>query len=154
LPWPESAYALLEELRAWPGRLALVVDEGAQSVAERIALAWETQPLPVGRLLTTSAEQPSLDQIREQVADGEVFIDLEILFSPELQLDVLGLFRRLARSRPRIYAWPGRIEGAHASFSALSRRDRYEGALSDAIVLRARPARFPDEVPYEIERIP
>jgi hypothetical protein len=85
LPWPESAYALLEELRAWPGRLALVVDEGAQSVAERIALAWETQPLPVGRLLTTSAGQPSLDQIREQVADGEVFIDLEILFSPELQ---------------------------------------------------------------------
>jgi hypothetical protein len=153
--WAGNAWALREELATNPGRLALL--EGgdvAYEVAEEIALAWGTGTTPVGRLLTASEHPPGPQQIVDQLIDGSIFSDLEILFGPELQLSPVFLFRQLARSGPRVFLWPGEIDSKTARFSRPGRRDHYEAGISDTVILRARRRRFPDETPYEIERVP
>lgn len=153
--WPDRALALRKELEATPGRLALLVDGlRAEEAARRLADAWGTTPVQVGHVLTTSEQPPTPEQVIRELSDGAVFIDLEILFWKDLRLDPVSLIRQLARSGPRVFLWPGHIVAKTASFSHPGRADHYEARLSDAIVLRAKAPRFPDEAPYEIERIP
>ena len=64
-----------------------------------------------------------------------------------------------ASARPQMHGvvalWPGRITECIATFSALG-PERLRACRLDrtSAVLRAAPTRFPDEVPFEIERIP
>ena len=153
--WPAGALALKAELEARPGRLALLGNQShTEEAAKRLAEAWGTTPMFVGLALTASETAPSAEFVAKKLSDGAVFVDLEILFWDDLQIDPLPLLRQLARSGPRAFLWPGEIDGTSASFSHPGRPDHYEAQLSDTIVLRARAPRFPDEPPYDIERIP
>jgi len=49
--------------------------------------------------------------------------------------------------------WRGDITNNRARYSAPGRPDHYDERLADVVVLRPRITRFPDEVPYDIERI-
>jgi hypothetical protein len=49
--------------------------------------------------------------------------------------------------------WPGEIVDRRARYSAPGHPDHYDQRLADVVVLRPRTTRFPDEVPYEIERV-
>ena len=50
--------------------------------------------------------------------------------------------------------WPGRITGRVATFAAPGRTDYVRVDVTGISVLRPVLTRFPDEVPFEIERIP
>jgi hypothetical protein len=82
-------------------------------------------------------------------------VDLDVLFwRPWLQLDPLLLLRSLARSASRVAAWPGEIEGGTALYSERGRQDYFSAVVRDIVILRSRPVYYPDEPPFEIERIP
>lgn len=80
--------------------------------------------------------------------------DLDVLFWPDLQLDPIGLLRRLSADGPVIAVWPGRVSGGRVSYSEPGRPDHYDEPLRDALLLRPIHVTFPDEAPYELERIP
>ncbi len=152
---PEQA--VVDELRHARGRLAIVADSGgAGDVLERFAAVIGSPVARVGRLLAECGPPPTERCIRERLTNRHVISDIEVLFwRPCLDLDPLALFRRLARSGPPVIIhWPGRIDGRRARFSAPGRADHYDAPLSDALVLRPRPVSFPDEVPYDLERVP
>jgi hypothetical protein len=153
--WPTEAAKLRDELGGNPGRLALIVDDDlVLDNAEALARAWRVPKVQVGKTLTAAAEPGSSTEILRRLGLGSVFVDAEILFWRDLRLDPVGLFRQLARTAPRAFLWPGGISSNIASFSRPGRPDHYETRLSDAIVLRALVPRFPDEPPYQMERIP
>ncbi len=151
--WPDAAEALRAELADRPGRLALLCGAGADRAAEILGAAIGWTPLHVGRVLTAMDAPPNPEAVREVLSNANLLLHCEILFDPELATDPLQLLRALARRSPRVAVWPGRIEGGRATYSSPGRRDHYDRPLSDAVVLRPRPFRFPDEVPYTLERI-
>lgn len=145
---------MLDELRGSRGRIALVVGDAASDVARRIAEAWGTEVMCVGRVLTSGDRPPTREEVLRAFDTGEVFDEIEILFSPELALDPIDALRSMARMRPRLCVWPGTIAGRRAAFSLPGRGDRCDEQLADVVVLRARDTVFPDETPFEVERIP
>ncbi len=95
------------------------------------------------------------DDLAERVAGCPMVFDLEALcWDREPALDLLRFLRLHARKHGTVALWPGRIAERVATFSALGRRDYVRVALTDIAVLRPVPTRFPDEVPFKIERIP
>jgi hypothetical protein len=81
-----------------------------------------------------------------------VITDLDVLLWPEVSVAPLQLLTARARLRPTIAVWPGSIAAGRASYSAPGRPDHHDNALRDAVVLHPRGTRFPDEVPFTIER--
>ena len=125
----------------------------------RTAVEWIRQRLAaeiayVGKTLTRNPGPPDAAAIPNLLRDVRLLVDCEILLASELKLNPIQLFRTLARKPPRIVVWPGPVHGRCAVFSQPGRADYFEEQLTDAIVLRAIETRFPDEVPYEVERIP
>lgn len=154
--WPDAGEALLDELRASPGRVALVLnDAGADDGIDAMARLQDAPVTSVGRLLTESEPLRSLTEVRRALSQASILTDLDILFwQPWLQIDVVGLLSGLARRRPIVAAWPGHISGGQATYSRPGRRDFYQTALRDVIVLRPRARRFPDQIPFDVEHIP
>jgi len=94
--WLGEARSLANDLATAPGRLALLAGGStAETVAHQLAAAWDTIPIEVGRLLTADEVPPSPDRVVGQLSAGMVYVDLEVLFSPELPIDVGR--RKLAR---------------------------------------------------------
>jgi hypothetical protein len=151
--WPDHAGELIRELGSAPGRLCLITGDAAEGAAEKLAGALGIRPCQVGRLLTDSATVPSVRTIESLLAKETIFVALDVLFWPGLVLDPLALLRDLSRSRPRIAVWPGVIQGRRAQYSEPGRVDAYDRVLEDALLLRARQVRFPDDVPYTVERV-
>jgi hypothetical protein len=58
-----------------------------------------------------------------------------------------------ARRLPTIVVWPGTVRDQRALHSAPGRPDHYDERLDDVVVLRPRTTRFPDEAPFDTERI-
>jgi hypothetical protein len=148
--------ALASGLRAHPGRLALApVAPGIDDSLAALARVLDTTVSRVGTTLTAGERPTCLDDIEARLAGNSVLTDLDILFwQPLLRIDVLRLLTGLARHRPIVAAWPGQIEGDRASYSRLGRRDHFEGRLTDVVILRPRPRRFPDQMPFDVEHIP
>ena len=154
--WPDAGATVLDVLRSSPGRVALV-SAGAtkDAVLQAMAKLQETSVVSVGGLLTESDPPRSLKELRRALAQATVLTDLDILFwQPWLQIDVVGLLSALARRQPVVAAWPGSIADGQASYSRPGRRDYYQTALRDVIVLRPIARRFPDQVPFDAEHIP
>lgn len=136
-----------------PGRLCLVTGDDAEPVTNQLAGALGVQPCQVGKLVTDTPSVPSVGEIASLLSAEVVLVALDVLFWPALAVDPLGLLQSLSRSRPRIALWPGVIEGRRARYSDPGRPDAYDHALDDALLLRARRVRFPDELPYTLERV-
>jgi hypothetical protein len=154
--WPEVGLELIGELRAHPGRLALApAGRGLDDGLEAIAALLESAVTSVGLTLTTGRQPTSVEEIESRLAGESVLTDLDILFWPPLiDIDVLRLLTGLARHRPIVAAWPGRIDQARAIHSIPGRRDYFEAKLADVVVLRGRPRHFPDQTPFVMEHIP
>ena len=150
--WPQAARDLVRELGAHPGRIALIC--GPNDARQTAALISEAADIPlvrVGQQLTAE------DGVRDPTAvlsGTGCLLDLDILFWPELRIDPINALHALARRSVVLAVWPGTIERRWARYSVPGRRDYFEAELNDTIVLRPRPQRFPDQVPYEVERIP
>jgi hypothetical protein len=147
------AKKLWAELESSRGRLALVVGGDAESRLGPLADALKLDVVSVGYALTTREVPPDHHEIAASLADARLLDRLEVLFSPELRIDPIDLLKNLSRVAPRIATWPGDVSGGRATFSRPGRREYYDRVLKDAVILRPRPRRFPDEPPYAIERI-
>lgn len=146
---------LLDELGRAPGRLCLVEGAGsARDLVSLIAQEFGGEPTSVGRVVTNDASAGPPGDVRSDLADAQFLVDLDVLFWPAMKVNPLQLLRSLSRSKPLISHWPGEIDGRRATYSELGRRDYFDSTIEDAVVIRPRSVRFPDETPYTIERIP
>lgn len=153
--WPDCANQLLSELKARPGRLALVVDDSYGQIMESFAGLLGIDVTRAGTRLLSQSPPATPDQVIEQLVTGSYLVaDLDLLFwKPWLALDPLGILRTISRRRPgTVFHWPGTLRGNRATYSTPGRRDFFEATLIDAVVLFPQPVVFPDNPPYRIER--
>ena len=148
--------SLREELTRAPGRLCLVVGEPAPSrqLVETFAKGDGVEALSIGRLVTVSENQNPFEDLQGLVGDAGFLVDLDILFWPEARSNALQLLRSLSRTAPRIAQWPGNLIGKRLTYSEPGRRDFFDATIDDAVIVRPIVVRFPDEIPYQVERIP
>lgn len=149
--WSITAKALYAELARSRGRIALVVGRNADDVVSSWAGFVDQEVVSVGRRVTE--DRKTLLDVSGALATAGFLTDLDVLFWPTLKVDPLGLLGLLARSQPRIAVWPGAISSRRATYSAPGRLDHYDGPIRDALVLRAHHADFPDQIPFDVERI-
>jgi hypothetical protein len=146
---------MLGELRTYPGRLGLIVENDAVSATVRaFADLLGSAPVNVSRAIVQEPVPSTAQEVVERVGAARVLVALDVLFwLPWLHVDPLRLLRSLSRQHPPVLAvWPGTISGAQVSYSAAGRRDFYTATLEDALVLRPKRVAYPDEIPYELER--
>lgn len=154
--WPTAGYALIDELRAARGRVAVISATtltGADDLVWRLSTDLGVDIVRLGLALADRPKPPSIAEIEAACGDATVVTDLDALLWPELHVSPLQLLYLLARRRPTIAVWPGEISGVRASYSVPGRPDHQDIGLRDAVVLRPCTTRFPDEVPFTIERI-
>ncbi len=153
--WPAAGFALLTELQAARGRVALIaaaVPTDADGLVERLQTDLGVGVARLGRALADRPQPPSVAEVESACGDATVIADLEVLLWREMNLAPLQLLAGRARQRPTIAVWPGHISGVRATYSAPGRPDHQDIPLRDTVVLRPRGTRFPDEVPFTIER--
>ena len=153
--WPAAGHDLLDELTRAPGRVALIAGDlsEADALVQRLAIDLEVGAASLGRALAEHPQPPTPAGVDAAAGDATLLADLDLLLWPALHIPLLPFVANRSRRRPTIAVWPGQISGGRAIYSAPGRPDHHDAALRDAIVLRPRPPRFPDEVPYRIERI-
>jgi hypothetical protein len=85
--------------------------------------------------------------------EAVVLTDLDALLWQAAGIDPIAALRARSRLGPTVGVWPGTVNGRIALYSKQGRPDYYERALSDVVVLRPVTTRYPDEIPYTLERI-
>ena len=153
--WSGPRSVVLEDL-ARPGCLSLICGPRVSSVAlmETLGEAMSVEPISLTEVALSDVVVPSEQELLDRLAGRCLIFDLEVIcWSPWLQLDPLRLLRRLARRQGVVAVWPGEMSGRLASFSAPDRRDYVSADARGVSVLRPVLTRFPDEVPFVIERI-
>jgi len=154
--WPDAFELLLGELRSNRGSLALVdaSDSGAPQLLDRLRSVVD-EVVSLGGRLVDHERPPTVTELVSGLGSGSVLmIDIDVLFSPELQVEVVSQLRRTAANTALIVAWPGRIAGGRVSYSLPGRGDHLDEPARDLVVLRPLDTDFPDEVPYTLERYP
>lgn len=154
--WPSTGYALLHELEAARGRVALIPAAAfadADDLVERLRMDLGVGVVRLGHALVERPQPPSVADVETACGDATVITDLDVLLWPVMTVVPLQLLTVRARRRPTIAVWPGHIAGGRATYSAPGRPDHHDIPLREAVVLRLRTTRFPDEVPFTIERI-
>ncbi len=148
---------LLTWLRFSPGRIALVADDLRGHISSFLAEQLLTPVYAAGRELMLPDPPASVEDVVERLSRTHIVVcDLDVLYwRPWLMLDPLRVMVAVARrSPPKIFSWPGEIENGVARYSRPGRPDFFEQRLAEAVVLRPTmvPTRFPDELPYRMER--
>lgn len=153
--WPDAGNELMAELDAARGRVALVAD-GPDMPATTAAFTelLGVEPTDVGLALTQNDELPSGSAIEAMLVDSRVLTNLHVLFWPDLATDPLALLRNLAYRHSLVAVWPGGLRNGRATYSEPGRPDAYDEDLSDVLVLHPIPVRYPDDIPYTLERVP
>ncbi len=154
--WPDAGQELLRELRAGRDRYALIVADDPRDsdlVVERMSEDLDLSTVRVGAACADLDTPPGLRDIEAACGAAVILTDIELLFSPEIHVDVLAFLVGRARRLPTMAAWPGIVVGRRALYSAPGRPDHFDRSLSDVVLLRLRPTQFPDETPFEVERI-
>lgn len=154
--WPTAGFALLDELHAARGRVALIAAASltdADGLVARLQTDLGLGVVRLGRGLEDCPQPPSVTDVESACGDATVITDLDVLFWPDMTMAPLQLLARRARQRPTIAVWPGHISGGRATYSTAGRPDHHDTPLRHTVVVRPRNTRFPDEVPFTIERI-
>jgi hypothetical protein len=153
--WPRFALDLAQELRASPGRIALLVGGGSRGLLDDISAATSMDIVAVSRRVLQDPVPQTADELLNRLLGSHLLTDIEPLFwQPWLALDPVGVLRRLARrDGPVIAEWPGRIVGRRGSYSGPGRADFYDAELTDVLVLRLQLRSFPDDLPFTVERV-
>jgi hypothetical protein len=136
-----------------PGSFALVHGEQRLEGVNAIAEAASAEVTKLG--FTWVAESPGNMRDATAMLRGKpVLADIDILFWPDVAVDPLRFFASLARRAPLVVEWPGEIKSGRVRYSEPGRPDFYEATLpSEAVVVQGVSTTFPDELPYEVERI-
>ncbi len=154
--WPEAFGALARELRANRGRPALIDGSSAASgQLVGVISPLVDEVVSLGQRIATMDRAPTADDpLGGLSAATTLLLDIDVLFTPPLRIDVVSQLRRTSQSTALIVVWPGRIAGGRLSYSLPGRADHVDEAARDLVVLRPVDAQFPDEVPYNLERYP
>ena len=153
--WTQSVFALIEEWRR-PGSVTLVCGPRQMSLNLLFSLgeAMALEPASLTEAALTEVPAQTSQGLLERLFGRPLLFDLEtICWSPWLHLDPVRLLREHARRHGVLALWPGAVSGRTATFSAPDRRDYVAADVRGLSVLRPVPTRFPDEVPFVIERI-
>ena len=154
--WLDQAAREIEGLSR-PESVGLVAGDraGGLAVLHELGRVFGAAPASITEVMLSRTPFRRWDELAERLAGCPLLFDLEVLcWDREPALDLLRFLRLHARKHGTVALWPGRITESVATFSTLGRRDYVWVALTDVTVLRPIPTRFPDEVPFEIERIP
>lgn len=157
--WLEQAHGAVEALRQ-PGTVALLgVGSGGRAgglaVLDELGRALGAAPVSVTEVGLAGTPAGTWQELLDRLEGCPLLYDLEALcWEPWLLVDLRRFLQLLARKAGVIALWPGRVGDAVASFSEPGRRDHVRVELAGMSVLRPVPTRFPDEVPFEIERAP
>lgn len=154
--WLEQVGREMEGL-ARAESVGLVAGERAagRAVLNELGRVFGAAPTSITEVMLSRAPCRRWDELAEQLKGCPLLFDLEVLcWNREPALDLPRFLRLHARERGTVALWPGRITERVATFSAPGRRDYVRVALTDIAVLRPVPPRFPDEVPFAMERIP
>jgi hypothetical protein len=154
--WPAAGWALLGELESARGRLTLIraaSAEDSKALVDQLHSDLGLHVVRLGQALADRPHPPSISDVESACADATVITDLDVLLWPDMHIAPLHFLTGRARRRPTIAVWPGHIDGTRATYSAPGRPDHHDFPLRDTVVLRPRRTRFPDEVPFTIERI-
>lgn len=152
--WPQVGLDLIDEL-ARSGLVGLITgppDEVARLVL-RLCDELGISAISIGQTLCNRPDPPTLSQIEASLSGATILYDIELLFAPAIHTNVLSFLSLRSKRQPTIAVWPGEVIDRRASYSAPGRSDRQEAALTAAVIIRPTRTRFPDEVPFEIERI-
>jgi hypothetical protein len=139
--------------------VALVVGPRVEGLKllHRIGEALGVPPKSLTALALGGADGPVASESALITALGghPLLYDLEaICWRPWLRLDPMRLLRTVARREGVVALWPGVLNGRLLSYSAPGRADHVQADAAGLTVLRPRSVRFPDEVPFTVERIP
>ena len=154
--WPEAFGYLTRELRAERGRPGLIDGSSAASghLVDVLSVLVD-EVVSLGQRIATMDRPPTAaEAVGGLSAAITLLLDIDVLFTPPLRIDVVSQLRRTSQSTALIVVWPGRIAGGRLSYSLPGRADHVNEAARDLIVLRPVDAQFPDEVPYTLERYP
>jgi hypothetical protein len=153
--WPKAGQQLLGELKVGRGRLALIAGEAsaADRLVDRLSSDLELHVARVGAVLAARDHPPTATDVEAVCVSATILTDLDVFLWPELGIPLLPLLAGIARHHAVIAVWPGDITYNRARYSTPGRPDYHDSRLTDVVVLRPRTTPFPDEVPYEIERI-
>lgn len=156
--WLEGVAANMATL-ARPGSVALVGGDSVEravglAVLDSLGQALGTTPVSVAEVCLSGSPALTWQELLERLEGHPVLYDLEPLcWEPWLSLDVRRFLDLHARRSGVVVLWPGPVTGRVATFSAPGRKDYVRVELAGWSILRPVPTRFPDEVPFEIERI-
>lgn len=140
-----------------PGSVGLVAGSRADGLAvlEQIGRAFGSTPVSLTETVLSDTPIRRWEELAERLADCPLLFDLETLcWDQGLGIDPLRLLRLHARKHGVVALWPGQITERIAAFSVPGRRDHQRIALAEISVVRPVATRFPDEVPFRVERIP
>lgn len=153
--WPDAWQQLEAELTSGRGRPALIdcVVDGAVELAEAMSVVTD-RSISVGLAFADSDGPFSPTALLDGLDGSTLLLDIDVLFSPQLRIDVLSQLRRTAQRGPLVVAWPGRISAGRLLYSRPGRADYFDQPARDIFVLRPIVTSFPDEVPYVLERFP
>lgn len=152
--WPGAGQRLLDELQASRGGFALIAsDATVDDLVERLVVDIGLDVVSLGAALAARPLPPTSEDVESACGSATVITDIDILMWPEVHVSPWNLLTSLARRRPIIAVWPGEVHKGRATYSSPGRPDHVDIALRDVVLLRPRATRFPDEVPYTIERL-
>lgn len=154
--WTQSSVSTLDELKR-SNVVTLICGDRKHSchLLHVLGEALAVTPESVTALALTGSPAGSDQELLERLSGYTLLFDLEALcWSPWLRLDPVRLLRLHARQLGVVAVWPGQVVGRTVSFSAPGRRDYVSVDAAGVRILRPIPTRFPDEVPFTIERTP
>ena len=139
-----------------PGDFGLVVGPrtDAEDVLRAIGSSLGEQPRSVSEvgLAGTPASTPA--ELMERLAGGRLLYDVEALcWKPWLQTSPMAFLRVYTRRHGALAVWPWGTQGGRLVFSVEGRADYVRESLAGTALLRVAPARFPDQVPFTLERL-
>lgn len=156
LRWLPKVMRDLSAMRR-PGQIALVEGPRREAAAllAQLALLDGAAVVSVSEAGLLGAPVTSENELATRLGTARYLIDLESLcWSPWLKVDPIRFLRQLARRHGVFAVWPGRLQDRTATFSTPGRRDYVSVGIAGVCVLRPVGTRFPDEIPFWIERMP
>ncbi len=152
--WPLAWDELVEEARSGRGRPVLVDSTGDtgrlfDAIAPRFDLT-----VSLGSAVARAETLADFERALLWPPGSLLLVDLDILFAPQLAVDVVAMLRRRSQLGLVVAAWPGQIEGGRVTYSLAGRPDHVDEPARGLVVLRPVSTHFPDEVPYTVERYP
>lgn len=154
MSWHESWPDLVRELRSGRGKPALVAGSRDSTAVQEAIGSRVAEVISIGQSVVASDTPDSVIDLIQPSRDSALLIEIEPLFAPQLQIDVVAYLRQLSQRCAMFVLWPGEIANGRLTYSRPGRSDHIDVPARDMVVLRQAETTFPDEVPYIVERYP